>query len=194
MLELSGKNIIIELQASNVQVFEKIFNYYFLKLERFALDYVLNKDEANDIVQSVFTILWERRTFLQPDTNLNNYLITLTKNQCLNYLKHLKASTNYKSFHEWKWKELEINFYSLERFNVDKLVVDELEKTIRNAIDSLPDQCKEIFILSRFKKFRYQEIADKLGISIKTVEKKMSISLKSLRETLKDYYSILWIL
>lgn len=194
MLEISGRNIIVELQAGNVQVFEKIFNYYFLKLERFAIDYVLSKDEANDIVQSVFTILWERRTFLLPDTSINNYLITLTKNQCLNYLKHLKASTNYKSFHEWKWKELEINYFALERFNEDKLIVDELEKTIRNAIDSLPDQCKEIFILSRFKKLRYQEIADKLGISVKTVEKKMSISLKSLREILKEYYSILWIL
>jgi RNA polymerase sigma-70 factor, ECF subfamily len=194
LLDIPNKNIVSELQADNIQVFEKIFKYYFLKLERFAVEYVLNKEEANDIVQSVFAMLWERRASLLPDTNLNNYLITLTKNQCLNYLKHLKAGFNYKSFHESKWKELEMNYYALERFNQNKLSLEELEKTIQDAIDSLPGQCREIFMLSRFQDLKYHEIADKLNISVKTVEKKMSISLSILREKLREYYSFIWIL
>ncbi len=193
-MKLTDCNIVKDLQEGNIKAFEEVFFNYCPFLEKFAEGYVVSKDEASDIVQSVFLTFWERREKLKEDTNLNNYLITLTKNQCLNYLKHIKAKQNYLQNLTYNTNELLLNYYSLEQLNEDKLIFNELSTTIEKAIDSLPGQCREIFILSRFDNMKYQEIADKLGISVKTVEKKMSISLDILRVALKDYYFLLLLL
>jgi RNA polymerase sigma-70 factor, ECF subfamily len=179
------------IKEGNIKVFEAIFMQLAAKLERFAFQYVANQEEASDIVQNVFLVLWERKEQLLENTNLNNYLITLTKNQCLNYLKHEKVLRNFATEQNLRWKELEINYFALEQFNENKIQIDELNKAIQDALDSLPGQCREIFMMSRNEGMKYQEIAEKLKISVKTVEKKMSISLNIFREALKDYYAIL---
>lgn len=187
-MKLSDFNIIKDIQEGNIKTFEEVFINYSPFLNKFAEGYVNNKDDASDIVQSVFLSVWERKEKLKEDTNLNNYLITLTKNQCLNYIKHLKAKQTYLQNQGYNINELLLNYYALEQLNEDKLIFDELSQSIEKAINSLPDQCREIFVMSRFENMKYQEIADKLCISVKTVEKKMSISLGILRVALKDYY------
>lgn len=193
-MKLTDGYIIKDIQEGNIKTFEDIFINYCPFLEKFAEGYVINKEEASDIVQSVFLTFWERKEKLKEDTNLNNYLITLTKNQCLNYLKHLKAKQNYLQSLTSNANEFLLNYYALERLDENKLIFKELSTTIENAIDSLPGQCREIFIMSRFENMKYHEIADKLGISVKTVEKKMSISLEILRVALKDYYFLFLLL
>lgn len=187
-MKLTDPSIVKDIQAGNIKTFEEVFINYCTYLEKFAEGYVLNREEANDIVQSVFLTFWERKEKLKVDTNLNNYLITLTKNQCLNYLKHLKVEQNYLQSQISNVNALLLNYYALERLNENKLIFDELSTTIQKVIDSLPKQCREIFIMSRFENMKYHEIADKFSVSVKTVEKKMSISLKILRIALKDYY------
>jgi RNA polymerase sigma-70 factor (ECF subfamily) len=193
-MKLTDPNIVKNIQAGNIKSFEEVFINYCPYLEKFAEGYVVNSEEASDIVQSVFLTFWECKEKLKADTNLNNYLITLTKNQCLNYLKHLKAKQNYLQSLTPGINALLLNTYALEQLNENKLILDELASTIEKAIDSLPVQCHEIFIMSRFENMKYHEIADKLGISIKTVEKKMSISLEILRVKLKDYYFLFFFL
>jgi RNA polymerase sigma-70 factor (ECF subfamily) len=183
---------VADLKSGNLKAFESVFDSLSTKLERFAFEYVANKEDASDIVQSVFMTLWERKESLTDDTRIFNYLITLTKNQCLNYLKHVKAQRNYQQRKETADRELMLNYYALERFDENKLILEELSTTIEKAIDSLPGQCREIFMMSRFEGLKYQEIADKLNISVKTVEKKMSISLSIMRSVLKDYYCLLF--
>jgi RNA polymerase sigma-70 factor, ECF subfamily len=183
---------IADLKSGNLKAFESVFDSLSVRLERFAFEYVANKEDASDIVQSVFMTLWERKESLTDDTRIFNYLITLTKNQCLNYIKHTKAQRNYQQSKESLDRELMLNYYALERFDENKLIFEELSATIEKAIDSLPGQCREIFMMSRFEGLKYQEIADKLNISVKTVEKKMSISLSIMRSVLKDYYSLLF--
>jgi len=169
-----------------------VYDLYFLRLERFAAAYVIDRGEAQDIVQSVFLTLWDRKESLYSETNLGNYLITLTKNQCLNYLRHERVQLNYLTRQEQKNAELLLNFYALEKLNENKLLFDELEIAAKQAIDSLPGQSREVFILSRIEGMKYQEIAQKLEVSVKTVEKKMSIALELLRDALKDYYVLLF--
>lgn len=190
-MKLTNPDIVKSIQEGSIKAFEEVFMNYCPFLEKFAEGYVINKDEASDIVQSVFLAFWERKEKLKQDTNLNNYLITLTKNQCLNYLKHLKVQQAYLESQPSNENELLLNYYALEKLNEDKLVFNELSKSIEKAIDSLPRQCREIFMMSRFENMKYHEIADKLGISVKTVEKKMSISLEILRVALKDYNLLL---
>lgn len=187
------KHIISELIEGNIKAFEGIFNHYYKSLLYFAISYVKNKDDATDIVQSIFLNLWERRTSLDSNTNLTAYLFTLTKNSCLNYLNHSKAQMNYLNSQEQKWKELQLNYYALENFNVNNLAYEELEITLRNTINSMPQESAQIFTLSRFEGLKYSEIAQKLNISVKTVEKKMSIALTQLREAFKKFYSLLFL-
>ena len=193
-MKLTDPHIVKDIQAGNIKTFEEVFMNYCPYLEKFAEGYVVDKEEASDIVQSVFLAFWERKEKLKTDTNLNNYLITLTKNQCLNYLKHIRAKQNYLQSLAPGINALFLNSYALEQLDENKLILDELSATIEKAIDSLPGQCREIFIMSRFENMKYHEIADKLGISIKTVEKKMSISLEILRIVLKDYYFLFLLL
>jgi RNA polymerase sigma-70 factor (ECF subfamily) len=190
-MKLSTFEVVNDIRSGNIKTFEEVFVNYFPFLQKFAEGYVSNKDEASDIVQSVFLSVWEKRDILKEDTNLNNYLITLTKNKCLNVIKHLKARHTYLQNQSYNVNELLLNYYALENLNEDKLVLNELTKVIEDAINSLPGQCKEIFMMSRFDNMKYHEIADKMGISVKTVEKKMSISLEILRTILKDYLVIL---
>lgn len=180
-----------ELKCGSLEAFEKVFRSYSGGLERFAYEYVADKEEASDIVQSVFLKLWEKKEVLSEDTRLFNYLITLTKNQCINHLKHIKVQRNYQNHKGVTANELLLNYYALDKLDENKLIYEELSELIEKTIDSLPGQCREIFIMSRFEGLKYQEIADKLGISVKTVEKKMSISLEIMRSALKDYYVLL---
>jgi len=184
--------IIDQIRCGSEKAFRVVYDLYFLRLERFAAAYVIDRGEAQDIVQSVFLTLWDRKESLYSETNLGNYLITLTKNQCLNYLRHERVQLNYLTRQEQKNAELLLNFYALEKLNENKLLFDELEIAAKQAIDSLPGQSREVFILSRIEGMKYQEIAQKLEVSVKTVEKKMSIALELLRDALKDYYVLLF--
>jgi RNA polymerase sigma-70 factor (ECF subfamily) len=186
------QHIVRELTEGNIRAFEAIFNQYQHALVSFAASYVKRREDANDIVQSVFLNLWERRSKLQPDTNIAAYLFTITRNNCLNFLNHLKAQSNYLSVQENNWHEIQLNIYALEAFNASELDYEALELKLRKAIESLPEQCSTVFMLSRFKGLKYTEIAARLNISVKTVEKKMSIALSHLRSELKNFYFIIF--
>src|SRR6266568_3829901 len=108
------KQIISSLKNGDVDIFEEVYHLYVNKLERFVVEYVNSKEEASDIVQNVFIVLWEKRQMLLNDTNLNNYLITLAKNQSLNFIKHQKVATNYQGYKERIWKEWLLSGYALE--------------------------------------------------------------------------------
>lgn len=194
MTDALKKHITRELIEGNIKAFEAIFNHFYNGLLYFATSYVKSKEDATDIVQTIFLNLWERRLQLKPDTNLTSYLFTSTRNHCLNYLNHLKARSNYISAQEQNWKEIQLNIYALELFNPSETDYETLESRLKKAMESMPEQCAYIFSLSRFQGLKYAHIADKLDISIKTVEKKMSIALAHLRAELKIYFFFLTLL
>jgi RNA polymerase sigma-70 factor, ECF subfamily len=193
-MDVARKFNIFDLKQGDKKTFEAIFFSYAGSLERFAYEYVSNREEATDIVQSVFLTLWERKTFLHDDSNLTNYLITLTKNRCLNYLRDSKSRLSYETHETVYGRELLLNYYALERFNENTLITEELSGMIKDAIDSLPIQCREMFMMNRFEGLTYQQIAEKYQVSVKTVEKKMSQSLQIMRHALKDYILLLAII
>lgn len=184
------QQIISGLINGDTEIFKEVYHFYVNKLERFVLGYIHNKEETYDIVQNVFIILWEKRKTLEVNSNLLNYLITLAKNQSLNYIKHLKVQANYQGQNERLWKEMMLSAYALEKLHTDPLILEELDTVIKQSIDSLPGQCREIFMMSRFYSMKYNDIAQELNISVKTVEKKMSVSLQILRLALKDYLPV----
>lgn len=172
--------------------FEQIFSYYFSRLVSFAKTYVYIQEEAADIAQNVLIVLWDKRLQLDPSTNLTGFLLTLTKNRCIDYLRHVKLNQDYEAVEQEHWQYAQLDIIALENFFPETLVWNDLEKAVRNAIHQLPDDCREVFLLHRTKHLKYAEIANQLGVSVKTIEYRMSKALSFLRKELKDYYVLIF--
>ena len=128
--------------------------------------------------------LWKKREELEIRTSLKSYLFRAVRNACLNMISHINIREEYKKYHELEVREDEKNF-------TDESIVTELEDRIRKTIDTLPVERRKVFVLSRFEGLKYKEIAERLNISVKTVENQMSKALKFLRENLVDYLPII---
>ena len=168
--------------------FEKLYKLYYPKMFAFAKNYVPANEDAENIVQDVFLILWERKEEIEISFTLTTYLFTLVKNRCLNFLRHKLIEEEYNS--QMK-EELGFKLYALETFNYSYQSEEELQEVIQRALDTLPERCREVFIKSRIEGLKYKEISDELGISVNTVENQMVTALKKLRVALKDYVPLL---
>lgn len=172
------------LPRSNETEFEQLFKEHFKSLYAYAYTIVKEETAAEEIVQNVFYKIWEKNK--QPDiqTSVKAYLYKAVYHDSLNYLKHLKVRAQYKSrvMHEQKDAGVPAS---------GKLLLKELEEKLRDAMNGLPEQCRTIFQLSRFDGLKYQEIADQLGISPKTVENQMGKALKLLRVKLIDFLPLI---
>jgi len=164
--------------------FEKVFKEYFKALAYYAQKFTGDLDSAKDIVHSIFISLWEKRDSISLDQPVKSYLFTAVHNRCLNHIrdraKFIKNDTS------------DLDYISgLTVDDTSSIETQETESRINDAINCLPEKCSEVFKLVRFEELKYREIADRLGISVKTVEAQMSKALRILREELKDYLVIL---
>ena len=172
--------------------FDSIYINNFSRLFLFAKEYVLFDEEAENIVQDIFLMLWEKREALRVDVSLTAYLFTLVKNKCIDFLRHQMVEQMYSENvkHEYN-EELNVKLFALESFDHNFSSEEDIETSLRNAIDKLPERCRLIFIKSRIEGKKYKEIAEELNLSVNTVEGQISIALKKLREELKDYLPLL---
>ena len=126
--------------------------------------------------------------------NLNAYLLTLVKSRCLDFLKHRKIEERYLvNQMAVRQQETAFNYYAISKFEPEQMDIESLERLAEKAISELPEQCRKVFELSRYDGLKYKEIAERLGISVKTVEMHISHALKILRVTLKDCF-LAWLL
>jgi RNA polymerase sigma-70 factor (ECF subfamily) len=156
---------------------------------RFVREYVISEEEAQDVVQDMFLHLWERRDILDSVSNLNAFLFTLIKNRCIDYYRQTTTRLNAKkesldNIHE---QELHLKMEALGQFDTNMFDENEMEELLEKAIEKLPDKCRQIFILSRMDGLRHEEIAQKLDISVHTVQNHIVSALRRLRMELKDY-------
>ncbi|MEM6737105.1 MAG: RNA polymerase sigma-70 factor [Bacteroidota bacterium] len=157
--------------------FEVLYKQYFPMLVGFAFQYVENSDIAKDVVQEVFSKVWNNAKNLDIRTNEKSYLFGAVRNACLNHLRHEGVKKEHAS------ETSRQSFIEQEAF----LEMDELQEKINKALDDLPEKRRQIFELSRFENKKYSEIAKELNLSVKTVETQMSRALKALREVLGSY-------
>ena len=171
--------LITRLTQGDEKAFEALFKLYYEKLTLFANRFVNNMPMAEEITADVFTHLWEKGHEISFSTSISSYLFKMVQNRCLNYLKRQKIENLYVNY-------LEKNNLLDEVCNTVELGFEEkeLSNQINAAINSLPEKCREIFVMSRFSDMKYREIAGKLNISPKTVERQMSIALEKLRQML----------
>jgi RNA polymerase sigma-70 factor (ECF subfamily) len=162
--------------------FESLFNAYCQKLINFSRRYVQEKDIAENIVQDVFVNLWINRSNLDYTKSIKSYLFTAAKNNSYKHLRHLNVERSYS---------ISKSQDTVEQNPQVDIETNERSKLVNHEIEKLPDKCREIFVMSKFDKFKYSEIADILDISIKTVETQMGRALKKLKENLKHLIIIL---
>ena len=166
--------------------FEQLFKSHFAYLCNFAKQYVQDQDVAQEICQQVFIRLWEKRADIDPKLSIQSYLFTAVKNRCLNYLRDNKK---YRS----RVLDLDCGDLDFSREDEDLFAEAELKRRIEEALAQLPEKCRLVFEMSRYRNMKYQEIAEELDISAKTVEAHMSKALKTLRKALSDY-GLIWFL
>jgi RNA polymerase sigma-70 factor (ECF subfamily) len=186
-VDLADQQQLTALAKGDIDAFEMLFRTYYKPLCNYAYTFTQDKDEAEEIVQSTFTSVWEKQESIQIQTNIRPYLYAMVRNACLNVIKHEKIKQKHAT------EELALGEEAYE--SVTQIVhTSELEKQIHKAMEKLPEQCRLVFKLSRFEELKYSEIAEHLNISIKTVENQMGKALKIMREQLKDYLPSLIVL
>jgi RNA polymerase sigma-70 factor, ECF subfamily len=178
LTEEEEKQLLERALRGDTEAFEKIYRSYVKELCAFASYYVKSFDAAQDIVQNLFLLLWERKETIRIDGFLKTYLFTSVRNLSLNFLKHQTAD------------RISSNTYSM-LFSVPSATPheiaehQELDVLITQALEKIPERCRIVFILSRYFNMKYIEIAEILGISVKTVDAHMVKAVKSLRSNLR---------
>ena len=174
------------------KLFSKLYVSYYARLVRFASLYVGAMGDAENIVQDFFLYLWERKEILPELQQPDAYLFSAVKHRCLNFLRsQLSIVDRRQPLSDIMEQEFKLKLYSLQLLDDSQMSIDEVEKQICRAIDSLPERCREIFVMSKLKGMKYREIAESLGISQNTVEGQMAIALKKLREELRHCLPLL---
>lgn len=176
----------------NSLAFKDIYILYFAKLKRFAKEYVLTEEDAENIVHDVFTHLLENWALLSAYQNLFSYLFLVTKNNCMDFLRHRTVVRKAENEMATEYRlAMQANYLSLEAFNQQPPFQEDLEETIQKALGSLPEKCRIIFIKNKLEGKKQKEIAAELNISVHTVESQMAIAYKKLRYELKNLLSVL---
>jgi RNA polymerase sigma-70 factor (ECF subfamily) len=180
------KNLIFEqllikkLKSGDPDSFSDIFLAYYKDLVFFAYSFTHEQYSAEDIVQDTFVKLWEDHEKLNVKVSLKSVLLKTIQNKCIDWHRHKKIVNNHSYYI--------IDNSPLYEYDTDNYMLrSELEGRIEKAIASLPEKFKEAFEMNRFEGFKYQEIATKLNVSVRTVEVRISKALELLRKNLIDF-------
>lgn len=146
--------------------------------------FVKDIDTSRELVQESFLQLWEKRETIEPDKSVRSYLYTTVHNRCLNHLRN----NNKFSAELLETESLSVTSVAETHHRIETA---ELQAKINAAIDKMPEKCREIFVMNRFENLKYNDIAQKLSLSVKTVEAQMSKALQIMRTHLTDYLSLL---
>jgi RNA polymerase sigma-70 factor (ECF subfamily) len=165
-----------DLREGGEPSFKALFDSYYSNLCYYAFTLLRDMDEAEDMVQTVFMKLWERKETLMFTGTAKAYLYKAVYHQCINQLEARQVRQKYK----------ERAIVTPQEVQQPEAFPQELEESVKAVIDALPQQCKRIFMMSRYEELRYSEIASQLGISVNTIENQISKALKILRAHFND--------
>jgi len=173
MVLIDDKTIFRKIRDGDQAAFKSLFDTYYASLCHYASHFLNDDSLSEEVVQELFVKLWEKRKSLDVETSVRNYLFRSVRNLCLNQIQHDKVI----KLHAHKLKEA----LTTEDPAADYLITPEMILQLEEGIESLPEKRREIFRLSREEGLKYREIAEKMQISVKTVEAQMGAALKALR-------------
>ena len=170
-------NLIHRLQQKDRRAYMELYDTYFKRLHRFALNFVFDYEVANNIVQMVFIALYENITHLNSNVNLGGYLMTMVRNRSLNYLRDRAVEDRYKILYLQAVEQTE---------TLEWLDDEELIEKLRNIIEKLPEKYRQICKLRFYRNMKYSEIADALAISETNAKVQVHRALQKIKEFLAD--------
>lgn len=168
-----------QIKEGNKTAFDILFNSYYTALCKFAYSICLHSEHSEEIVQQVFIKLWEQACCININSSVKAYLFQCVRNTALNLLKSEQTRKKY----EYKPEQL---IYDAPSSNLNHKQILAFKAALLDAVDKLPDKCKEIFCLCKYGNFTYKETSEILSISVKTVENQMTIAMKKLHLIMKD--------
>lgn len=174
------RSLILRLIEGDEDAFCELYATYKNRLIYFAMRFLKSREYAEDVFQDAFTVVWQSRRFVNPDASFSSYLYTIMRNRILNQLRN--------TANEEKLKE-SILSQALDYTEDTKreVMLNDLKSLISHALQQLTPRQREIFEMSREAQLSHKEIADKLGISVNTVQEHISTSLKLIRTYLIKY-------
>jgi RNA polymerase sigma-70 factor (ECF subfamily) len=172
------------------KAFEHVYQSYFKVLLNYAREILKDNFLAEEAIQEVFIKLWQQRETIKIEQSLKSYLFKSTFHYCVNHLKHIKVEDKFKAFFLHHVPMGDSNEALSEDFPLAGLLESELEQIIARAIDSLPDQCRRVFLMSRNENLKHEVIAQKLDVSVNTVHTQILRALTKLRIEIKKYVGI----
>lgn len=183
MDEHIDEKLLARFRDGDMKAFQKIYSTYCEPLHRFAYSYLKDSFESEEIIQDVFLKVWEKRSEVDLQKSFKSYLYRITVNKIFNELKHRVVKQKYEQ-HALKFDQIggDTPETSIE--------FQELNKKLELLLDRLPEQQRNIFILSRWKGLSNAEIAENLDISIRTVENQIYRAAKFVKLHLKDDYPL----
>jgi len=189
-MKVLSNDVIALLNKKNEAAFEVAFNLFYPRLVSFAKEYV-PEDDAFNLVQDAFITLLEKTPAFLNENQLQSYLYTNVKNNCLMFLRHEKVKQKYSDQKLATERQVNLNVQALERLDTSSMAFMEIEQIIADTLEKLPARCREIFLLSRFEGKKNAEVAEMLDISEKAVEAQITKALKVFKVALKDYLALL---
>jgi RNA polymerase sigma-70 factor (family 1) len=183
---LQEKQLLEELRKGNASAFEHIFRMYWKPLYSIAKSKVNSHDEAEEVLQLVFSNLWEQRDHLHID-NLSAYLYTAVKNRIINTIRSRITQEKY-------WDYYRKFIPQIQNTTENIVALDDMNEVLEAAVNRLPEKSRKVFKLSRFEGRTNSEIANLLKISEKAIEYHLTKSLKVIKLHMKDYISVIIIL
>jgi RNA polymerase sigma-70 factor (ECF subfamily) len=184
-MDLIENDIIQRIKDGEQNSIVLLFRMYYAPLYSYAAGILKNKESAEEVVQDTFIKIWESRSHIEITSSLRGYLYRCVHNKCLNSIRENKNSKNL--------------FIPIDKLNplaglktdtapeiLESIFSAEMEKFLGEAVETLPEQCRQIFNLCRFEELSYPEISVRLGISLSTVKTQMQRAMVKLSEAVKD--------
>lgn len=167
------------LRNGDHKAFESVFITYYDKIRIFIFGYIKSESDAEELTEDIFVNLWEKRISIDTSKSFSAYLHTIARNTALNFLKH-------KYLHSTYVANTAISEYSST--SEEDLIAKELGLFIDDVVDKMPEQRKQIYILSRNKGLNNTEIAEQLDTSKRNVESQLSLALKEIRKAISVFF------
>ncbi len=169
--------IIRRIRQGDKGQFESLFRSSYVSLVRYARTILKDQDTSEEIVQDLFFRIWQDRNKIQVESSLNGYLFRAVHNRCLHWIEHNRIVERHASEMSSAYHENNDNPDDIFRYR-------ELQEKIARILEHLPERCGRIFCMNRFEGLKYSEIAEKMSVSVKTVEADMGKALKEFRKVL----------
>ena len=171
---MEDSRLIALLREGDPLSFEILFQKYYVRFYNFVFNLTKNSQTAEDIIQNVFMKIWINRASLRPDQSIHNYIYVLSKREMLNHIRDRKAYVQVERLVMAEQPSEEVTDQSMS--------LKELDERIRRFIADMPEQRRKVFLLSRYRGLTNKEIAEMMGLSVRTVDRHINLALTSLKK------------